>query len=132
MLLERASRFILELSCDRKQASLFMNAMELLAEVVKNTEDLSLLTDGERSYSKYLFQICYDLVRTGKPGRPRRVLPKNLQVKLKNKGSQSHKKGPKKPKYQTPKPEHPDSKQSLDDKRYSCQSLRRTKCNATT
>ena len=98
MLLDRASRFILDLSCDQKQASLFIGAMQLLSEVIKNTDDLSLLTDGERSYSKYLFQICYDLIRTGKPGRPRKVLPQNVKVRVKNKGSQSHKKGRKKTK----------------------------------
>jgi len=37
-------------------------------------------------------------------------------VRLKNKGSQTHKRGPKRPKYQAPKPEHPDTHQNIDNK----------------
>jgi hypothetical protein len=35
-------------------------------------------------------------------------------VRIKNKGSQTHKRGPKRPKYQAPKPEHPDTQQNVD------------------
>jgi len=35
-------------------------------------------------------------------------------VRLKNKGSQAHKRGPKRPKYQAPKPEHPDTDQNIN------------------
>ena len=38
-----------------------------------------------------------------------------MKVRLKNKGFQSHKQGPKRPKYQTPKPEHPDTNQNIDN-----------------
>ena len=34
-------------------------------------------------------------------------------MRLKNKGSQRHKRGPKRPKYQAPYPEHPDTAQPL-------------------
>ena len=40
-------------------------------------------------------------------------LPKGVKVRLKNKGSQRHKRGPKRPKYQAPYPEHPDTAQSV-------------------
>ncbi len=43
--------------------------------------------DGERRYSKLLFDICHETLKTGKRGRPRRVLPKGLSVRLKNKSS---------------------------------------------
>jgi len=36
-------------------------------------------------------------------------------VRLKNKGSQAHKRGPKRPKYQAPKPEHPDTQQNINN-----------------
>ena len=36
-------------------------------------------------------------------------------MRLKNKGSQAHKRGPKRPKYQAPKPEHPDTDQTIYD-----------------
>ena len=37
-------------------------------------------------------------------------------MRLKNKGSQAHKRGPKRPTYQAPQPEHPDTNQNIDDK----------------
>jgi hypothetical protein len=43
------------------------------------------------------------------------VLKENLRVKLKNKGSQEHKPGPKLDKYQTPKPEHPNTKNKISN-----------------
>jgi len=116
MLLDRASRFIWELSCDEKQEMLFMRAMECLVEVIEKTDELSLLTDGERRYSKALFQICHETLHTGEPGRPKKVLKQGVKVRLKNKGSQSHKKGPKRDKYEAPKPEHPETKQNLQNK----------------
>jgi len=41
------------------------------------------------------------------------VLPEGVQVKVKNTGSQAHKKGPKREKYQTPKPEHPETRATI-------------------
>ena len=115
MLMDRASRFILHLECGTKDEKLFMNAMSTLKTMIESTKDLTLLTDGERRYSKYLFQICHDLVRDGKPGRPKKVLKENVTVRLKNKGSQEHKRGRKKPKYQAPKPEHPATKSDISE-----------------
>jgi IS1 family transposase len=113
MLMDRASRFVLELSCGEKDASLFMQAIQTLAEIIENTEDLTLVTDGEKQYGKLLFDICHELVKTGKPGRPRKVLRKGVKVRIKNKGSQSKKRGRKLPKYQALKPEHPDTCQNV-------------------
>ncbi len=81
-----------------KDRALFIDAMTVLSNVIKSTGELSLVTDGERRYSKYLFQICYDFIKDSKPGRPKKALPENLRVRLKNKGSQAHKRGPKKQK----------------------------------
>jgi hypothetical protein len=39
-----------------------------------------------------------------------------VKVRLKNKGSQAHKRGRKRPKYQSPKPEHPDTEQNIENK----------------
>lgn len=36
-----------------------------------------------------------------------------MKVRLKNKGAQAHKRGRKRPKYQAPKPEHPDTQQTV-------------------
>lgn len=115
MLMDRASRFVLELSCGKKNESLFLVAIQTLAEVIEQTEDLTLFTDGEKQYGKQLFDICHELVKTGKPGRPRKVLREGVKVRIKNKGSQSKKQGRKLPKYQALKPEHPNTCQNISD-----------------
>jgi hypothetical protein len=114
MLMDRASRFIWELSCGTKDKVLFMSAIETLVTVVEQTNNLTLITDGERSYSNCLFQICHDLVKTGKPGRLKSVLKKGLKARVKNKGIQGDDNtSSKREKYQTPKSEHPETKQDI-------------------
>jgi hypothetical protein len=38
--------------------------------VINTTGDLALITDGERRYGQVLFDLCSELLRTGKRGRP--------------------------------------------------------------
>jgi hypothetical protein len=84
--MERASRFIWHLKCGRKEQKLFLEAMITVAELFeKSTESLQLFTDGEKRYSQLLFDICNEVLRTGKRGRPSKELPKGLVVRLKNK-----------------------------------------------
>jgi hypothetical protein len=116
VLMDRASRFIWELSCGERERSLFESAMQTLSQVIDQTEDLSLFTDGERRYGNLLFEICQQVLRTGKPGRPKKVLPQGVKVRVKNKGSQAHKKGRKRPKYQAPHNEHPETEQNIEDR----------------
>jgi len=115
MLMERRSRFIWELSCGEKTEELFNTDIETLSKVIRQTNDTTLLTDGERRYGNVLFEICKELYRDGNPGRPKSVLPEGVKVKLKNKGSQKNKKGPKRKKYQSPVSEHPNTKQNITD-----------------
>ncbi|EDN66592.1 conserved hypothetical protein [Beggiatoa sp. PS] len=75
-----------------------------------------MLTDGERRYGNILFEICNEVIKSGKPGRPPKVLPEGVKVRVKNKGEQAHKKGPKRPKYQAPQSEHPNTIQNIEDK----------------
>lgn len=89
VLMDRASRFLWELECGRKDRKLFRKAMRTLIRVIKKTGDLSLITDGERRYGNFLFEICHELSRTGKPGRPKKTLTKGVKVRVKNKGSQA-------------------------------------------
>lgn len=112
VLMERASRFLWELHCGRKNQQLFEKALTCLAQVIEQTESLNLLTDGERRYGNLLFEICHDVIRNGRPGRPKKRLPKGVRVRLKNKGSQKRP-GRKRPKYQTPVPEHPETDQDV-------------------
>ena len=105
VLMERGSRFLWELHCGRKDQQLFEQALKLLAEVIEQTQSLSLFTDGERRYGNLLFEICHEVIRTGKRGRPRKLLPKGLCVRLKNKGNKKRP-GRSRKKYQAPVPEH--------------------------
>ncbi|GAF83568.1 unnamed protein product, partial [marine sediment metagenome] len=115
VLLDRATRFLWELRCDKRERGLFEAAMQTLSRVIEQTGNLALLTDGERRYGNLLFEICREVLHTGKPGRPKKTLPIGVKVRVKNKGSQAHKKGRKRPKYQAPWNEHPDTEQNLED-----------------
>jgi hypothetical protein len=116
VLMERAPRFLRAMHCGRKDRKLFKNAMRLLCEVIQQTGDVTLLPDGERRYGSLGFELCSEALRTGKRGRPKKMLPKGVKERLKNKGSQRHKRGPKRPKYQAPYPEHPDTAQPIAPK----------------
>lgn len=72
VLMERASRFIWELDCGQRKTALFEAAMQTLAQVIEQTDDLTLLTDGERRYANLLFDLCHTVVRTGQVGRPKK------------------------------------------------------------
>lgn len=115
VLMDRASRFLWELQCGRKDRKLFRKALRILQELVTRTGDLTLITDGERRYGNVLFEICYELLKTGKRGRPRRTLKKGIKVRIKNKGSQTHTGCRRRPKYETPCPEHPETTQDIDN-----------------
>ncbi len=55
--LSRASSFIWELSCGFSPTELFQSAIETLGQLIEQTEDLSMVTDGERRYGNLLFDI---------------------------------------------------------------------------
>lgn len=114
VLMERASRFIWEMKCGEKDEALFLFTIEKLVEIMKQTGNLTLFTDGERRYSNFLFNLCCEAVKTGQRGRPRKTLPKDVKVRLKNKGSSNAKQN--RQKYESPKPEHPDTKQNIENK----------------
>jgi len=113
VLLERATHFIWEMRCGKKDRTLFFRAIQMLVLITERTGDLTLITDGERSYGNILFEICNEVVKTGARGRPPKVLRKGLKVRIKNKGSQSKKRGRKRPKYEAPHREHPDTVQNI-------------------
>src|SRR5262249_8412843 len=93
--------FIWELDCGKKDRRLFKKAIKTLNKIARHTNDLSLFTDGERRYGNLLFEICSELVKNGQPGRPKKTFKRGVHVRIKNKGSQAHKKGPKRPTYQS-------------------------------
>ena len=109
VLMERASRFIWTLECGRKERRLFLEAVGTLADLFDQSEALCLFTDGERQYSKLLFDICSQILRDGRQGRPPKVLPKGMTVRLKNKSSKRRDSEGKLKKVETPQPEHPET-----------------------
>jgi hypothetical protein len=50
--------------------------------MINTTGGLALITDGERRYGQVVFDLCSELVRTGKRGRPPKTLPKGIQVRV--------------------------------------------------
>ncbi|UXE61237.1 MAG: IS1 family transposase [Woronichinia naegeliana WA131] len=117
VLMDRASRFIWHLKCGKKEQKLFLEAMMTVAELFeRSAESLQLFTDGEKRYSQLLFNICHEVLRTGKRGRPTKVLPKGLVVRLKNKSSKRRDSEGKLKKVETPKPEHPETTEKPEEK----------------
>jgi transposase-like protein len=112
-LMDRASRFIFVQECGRRKRRLFMRAMRRLMKIVNRTKDVTLITDGERRYGNILFELCNEVVRTSRPGRPQTTLRQGVKVRLKNKGNRSNKPGRKRKKYEAPQPEHPRTKQGM-------------------
>ncbi|WP_157072988.1 IS1 family transposase, partial [Candidatus Magnetominusculus xianensis] len=115
IIMERGSRFLVDQRCGKKDGKLFKDVMKGVCRFVRQTNDFSFFSDGERRYGQTLFELCSEVLKTGKRGRPRHVLPKGVKVRIKNKGSQKHKRGPKRPKYQAPQPEHPETVQDVRD-----------------
>jgi hypothetical protein len=114
VLMERASRFIWALACEKKDRKLFLYAIQMLRDVIERTADITLITDGERRHGNILFEVCHEVVRSGQRGRPPKVLRKRAKVRLKNKGKQSRKRGRKRPKYEAPHREHPQTVQDVE------------------
>jgi len=109
VIMERASRFLWTLECGQRDEALFLEAIGGICQVIDQTEDLTLLTDGERRYGNLLFAACWQALYTGQPGRPAHTLPEGVKVRLKNKGQS------KRPKYEAPQAEHPQTKQDVPD-----------------
>jgi hypothetical protein len=116
VLMDRATRFLWDMQCGRKDRKMFKKARSLLCQVIEQTGDLTLLTDGERRYGSLLCELCSEALHTGKRGRPKKTLRQGVKVRLKNKGTQRPKRGPKRPTYQAPYPEHPDTVQPVASK----------------
>jgi hypothetical protein len=94
VLMARATRFLWDMPCGRKDRKMFKKAMGLLCQVIQQTGDLTLLTDGERRYGSLLFALWSQALHNGKRGRPKKTLPQGVKVRRKNKGSQRHSEAP--------------------------------------
>jgi len=115
LLMDRARRFMGAFDGGKKDRTLFHKAIKTLDKIASQTHDLSIFTDGERRYGPLLFEIWHELVNNGKPGRPKKPCKRGGHVRLKNKGSQAHKTGRKRPKYQSPWREHPETTRTIEE-----------------
>lgn len=115
VILERASRFVVEQRCGEKDEEMFRQVMGTVADYIRQSDDLTFLSDGERRYGNWLFELCAEEIRDGRRGRPPKALPPNVKVRLKNKGSQNATPENKRPKYEAPHREHPDTRQNLEE-----------------
>jgi len=114
-LMDRAIRFTWDLQCDEKDRELSINAMSIISQIVENSEELALVSDGERRYGNMLFELCHKTICIGKRGRPAKTL-KEMCLWALMKGSQDHTKEPKRDKYQRPQQEHLETTIILEDK----------------
>ena len=111
--MERTTRFLWERHWGRKARTFFQKAMGLLCEVLQQTGDRTLLTDGERRYGKRLLELWREALRNGQRGRPQQTLPQGVKGRRKKKGAQRHTRGPKRPKDHAPYPEPRDTAQPV-------------------
>lgn len=115
LIMERTSRFIVDQRCGEKDKELFRAVMSTVAQYVEQSGDVTFLSDGERRYGNFLFELCAEPLRDGRVGRPPKTLPKGVKVRVKNKGSQNSAPENRRPKYEAPWLEHPETEQTLDD-----------------
>ena len=114
VMMDRSSRFIVDQRCGSQDAALFKSVMGTVCQYLSETQELSFFSDAERRYGKTLFDLCAQTLGTGKRGRLAQTLPAAVKVRVKNKGDQKHKGGPKRPKYQAPIKEHRQTHQQLN------------------
>lgn len=114
IIMERTSRFIVDQRCGKKDEQMFKGVMKTVTAYIGQSKDVTFLSDGERRYGNALFEMCAKVLRNGSRGRPPKTLPVGVKVRLKNKGSQKSKPGRKRPKYEAPHREHPDTDQTID------------------
>ncbi|CAK0762916.1 hypothetical protein CCP3SC1_30002 [Gammaproteobacteria bacterium] len=88
----------------------------MVRNVIEQTGNVTLITDGERRYGSLLFEICHEVFRSGRRGRPPKVLREGIKIRIKNKGRQNRKRGRKRSKYETPHAEHPQTLQNITNK----------------
>ena len=73
VLMDRASRFLWHMECGKPTKRVFKKAISVLEKVINQSQSTTLITDGERRYGNLLFEICYETIKTGKRGRPKKL-----------------------------------------------------------
>jgi hypothetical protein len=110
---DRATRLLGAMPWGRTDRTLLKKALGLLGQVIQHTGDLTLLTDGARREGSRVVARWSDARRNGKRGRPKQTLPTGVKGRRKHTGSHRQKRGPTRPQYPAPSPEHPDTAQPV-------------------
>jgi hypothetical protein len=110
---DRATRFWWERPWGRQDRPLWKHALRRLGEGSEPTGDGTLLTDGERWEGRLVCALCRQARRHGTRGRPKQTRPTGVTVRRKHTGAHRPRRGPKRPTYPAPSPEHPDTAQSV-------------------
>jgi len=76
--MERTSRFIAEQRCGKKDQDMFQAVMETVTVYIEHSQDLTFVSDGERSYSNTRFELCAEVLRNGQRGDHRKHFLKVL------------------------------------------------------
>jgi len=74
VLMDRATRFIWDMSCSKKTEKLFLKAIKKLAKIIKKDKDITHVTDGERRYSATFLQYVTNYSRLAKKVDQKRYL----------------------------------------------------------
>ena len=121
VIMDRASRFIVDQQCEVKDIELFKSVMGTVCQYIAQTQQLSFFSDGQRLYGNTLFDLCAQTLHTGKRGRPCKTLPEGVKVRVKNKGDQKHKRGTKRPKYHSSCQRTSTNQSAAEPLRHPCQ-----------
>nr|WP_320042585.1 hypothetical protein [uncultured Desulfobacter sp.] len=92
VIMERASRFIVDQRCGKKDTSLFKSVMKTVCGYIDHTDDLSFFSDGERRYGNMLFELCSEFFKPAKRGVLPEFFLKESKFVLKTKGIKNTKK----------------------------------------
>lgn len=68
VIMDRASRLIVEQRCGEKDAEMFHQVMNTVAAYIKQSDGLRFFSDGEKRYGNWLFTLCSQALYTGKRG----------------------------------------------------------------
>ncbi|MBD3822758.1 MAG: IS1 family transposase [Thiotrichales bacterium] len=129
VIMERSSRYLLEMECGVKEQALFTRVLTDLLSY--SADDITFFSDGERRYGNTLFELCN--YWSSQKNKAFKSLPPHLNVRLKNKASARKNTG--KAKYETPVVHAPGAKEVIESEIHgnhveSFNAALRRKCSA--
>jgi len=111
--MERARRCLGAFDGGTKERTRCKQALKSVDQMARPTPARTLWTAGARRDGHRRFALGHALVHKGTPGRPKQTCKKGVHVRGKHTGSPAQKKGPKRPTYQSPWREHPETARTI-------------------